>query len=332
MRPPGSLWPGSCMLWGDVRPIDKTLGDIEEARMLLRADQRQSLDGITEIWAALACLGGDSKSARPRLQVDRCLMQAVEDVRNSRTLALSTIDTFAKEVPELKNLAVLDSIGPEDRVRLFDRLIGVLREQTQTGSGLARNILRFSLGYVVGRIGAGELNLGLLREIRAEHPATMVWGAALPALFRPYRWGKTFDGLGRLVGRDLLAPLHPKDAPTADISLDELRSTMNPGVAYKRLPFRTAQQGFALVEIAPSVHHAVRLQSAGQMPQQAIPARGNGQPELPIPSAKGEPGARSEFHEFLVDMKALLDRHIRHDQPTERASSSRYTKKKTYPR
>jgi hypothetical protein len=315
----------SHILWNDIRSADRVVGDVEKARSLLRSDQIQHTDGLQKICGYLADLEEPPMRQISHAPEDELIRKAMKEIRSTGTITQETIELLAGEVRDLKDLAMLDAISPEDRVRLFDRLAGVLRESSGRTESIGSNLLQFSMGYIVGRIGAGEANLELIRDLRGSYPSMMVWAAALPALFRPFPWGHAFDGFGRLVLKELISPLHPEDMPNADVSLDELSATMNPKVGYKRLPFRTAQRNFALIELIPGVCSAVSLSGvtrSGRTPSDPEGSPRQASLHLPKPV---ETRSGTDFHSFLIELKGLVERHLA--QP----SSDSYERSRSQP-
>jgi hypothetical protein len=190
----------------------------------------------------------------------------------------------------------------------------------------SQECLQFAIGYIVGRIGAGETNLELLEDVRIGYPATMIWAATLPALYRPFYWGQAFDGLGRLVLRELTKPLHPRDMPSADISLDELRATMNPSVEYKRLPFRTAQRTSASVEIAPGVVHSIGLQrTSGSSVNPTYSAKAT---QAQLDFDRSEARGRSELQSFIRDLVMFLQTQLAQIEQAHEEPKRNYRAKK----
>lgn len=320
----------SRMLWRDIKSSDRVAEDIVKARTLLRSDQTYQPSGLQKIWMHLSDLDDASLRVSSRAVEDELIRRALVDIRSSGSLSQETTSLMAEEVRDLKDLSIIDTIGPEDRVRLFDRLTGVMRENRDAVSESGIDILQFCLAYIVGRVGAGEANLDLIGDLRDKYPSVMVWAATLPALFRAFPWGRAFDGLGRLVLRELIAPLYPQDMPNADISLDELSATMNARVDYKRLPFRTAQRAFAMVELMPGVGSAISFAGVGRSNRAIVEPTVPRQQslDLPKPTDRGS----SEFHAFLVELKGLVDRHLvqpssgqydRSERPTSKPPSRR---------
>lgn len=307
------------ILWPGIRSNDRVADDVQEARLLMRADSLQVPSGLVRICGYLSDLHFSSSVSNTKKVGDNGIRRALGDLQNTSTLSPDTVERLADEVPDLKELSIIDSIGPEDRVRLFDQLIGVLREKGNRQSPIGRECLQFGIGYVVGRIGAGEANLDLLDEVRIDHPETMVWAAMLPALYRPFFWGKAFDGLGRLVLRELVKPLHPEDMPSVDISLDELRATMNPKVDYKRLPFRTAQKGIAAIEIVPGVVHTIGLHRSP--PTEITPSHRETQSRLDF--ERNQYVSRFEFQSLISDLLAALEgQGSRRERPEQGSTSA----------
>jgi hypothetical protein len=298
----------SRMLWNDIRSSDRIAEDISKARALLRSEQANPSNGLQKIWSQLSDLGEQSQPSIPRSLGDELIRRALLDIRSSGVLSQETIQLMSDEIPDIKDLTIIDTIGPEDRVRFFDRLAGMLRENIGDMLLKGSDILQFCLGYIVGRVGAGEVNLNLTRDLRDKYPLVVVWAAILPALHNAFPWGRAFEGFGRLVLRELIAPLYPKDMPNADISLDELSATMNAKVDYRRLPFRTTQRTFAMVELIPGVSSAISFAGIGRSTRPVNEPTPALQQSLDLPKVMDRAG--SDFQKFLVELRSVIDRHL----------------------
>ncbi|MBI1774610.1 MAG: hypothetical protein HYR63_04605 [Proteobacteria bacterium] len=319
-------------LWGDIRSPHKIVDDIIAGRLLLRAESLRPPEGLAAIWFHLLDLqSGTGVSLVSPTSEQEIIRSALTEIQGSGTISEKSVELMAREAPDLRDLSVIETIGAEDRVRLFDRFVEVLREMTGRREAKGRELLRFAIGYLVGRIGAGETNLKLLNVISRNEPATMVWATTLPALFRPFPWGRAFDGLGRLILRDLLAPLHPTDIPVADISLDELRVIVNPQVDYKRLPFRTCQRAFALVELAPGVSHAMSLQGTIRHPRASNVSSSTQTPLLPNIENRefaNTPGNGYDLQAFLADLQDVIQRGLDRVSGGQAPQGLKYPKKR----
>jgi hypothetical protein len=73
-------------------------------------------------------------------------------------------------------------------------------------------------------------------------------------------WTSSFDGLGRLVARELLRPLRLDDSPTCDFSLDEANVLVDPKLADPLVHLRIKQARLLTVSLLPGVTVALPLQ------------------------------------------------------------------------
>lgn len=92
-------------------------------------------------------------------------------------------------------------------------------------------------------------------------PQIMAWAYVLGGIGEKVVWTSSFDGLGRLVARDLLRPLRLSDAPTCDFSLDEAAVLVDAQLSDPFVHLRIKQSRIVTVSLFPGVNISLPLAS-----------------------------------------------------------------------
>ncbi len=249
-------------LWPDSISIDEFVELIAEARSLLKAEPRRELTGLSTVWRILTALQSPvSKLKRSLSGAQKAILNGCKDILETGVISLTTAEEFSTYCEISEEIANIDDLNAEDRVRLIDALTPFVDNAVRKRDDDALEAMSFLLGYCVGRVGAGESNLQLLLPFNEKLPIASVWCPCVAALYQPIPWSGALGGLGRLVIRELCAPVRFIDQPHSDISIEELRSKINPSVEFKRLPFRPSSNRVAIVDLLPGVGLAVNLVS-----------------------------------------------------------------------
>ena len=123
-----------------------------------------------------------------------------------------------------------------------------------------RSLVAFASGYLISRIGSGEKDLRLADSFQSDAPEVLAWATMIGGLGGAPYWTDAFGGLGRLVARELLRPVHLEDPPAADVSFEELQVVVEPDRPSTKNRVRTGHRNAASVSLFPGVVVPVALQ------------------------------------------------------------------------
>src|ERR1051326_1271969 len=104
-------------------------------------------------------------------------------------------------VPQVEGFERLEHASPEDRLSLFDQLVDALNSVTEDAP--RRSVLAFLAGYLANVVAGGAASMGLLEHTADRWPEVTAWAYLLGGVCERRVWTSAFDGLGRLVAREL---------------------------------------------------------------------------------------------------------------------------------
>jgi hypothetical protein len=145
----------------------------------------------------------------------RTLLTA-EDTK--REVSSAIFRELASKVARLSNLENLDEVSAEQRVKLLRDIPAWISASKDDEE---RELLCFSAGYIISRIGGAERDLRLAESFDSRYPNVLTWAAVIGGLGVTTYWSDAFGGIGRLVARELSRSLDLIDPPSADIAADE---------------------------------------------------------------------------------------------------------------
>lgn len=213
---------------------------------------------MAPIWAALTqasshMFDGNDEIARV---ISRLHALRRQGVREENLIVLETL-----EEPAFFNyFSQLDHLGPEGRVRLFDECI---QELERSGSDRRKNILAFIAGYIATVAAGGLPSLGLAEKIMHRTPEVLAWAYVVGGIGERVTWTSGFHGLGRLVVRELLRPLHLNESPSCDFSFEEAAVLVDPQLSDPFVNLQIKQQRVASVALYAGVNVLIPLQDVG---------------------------------------------------------------------
>lgn len=253
-------------LWGTGQIGLESVERYGAARKILGAGREGNHFDYIEIWKVLEILsiGASSKVTDVSPEVELTI-HACNDIQENGFVSREIVSQIVKELDWSKKLVDFEHIGAEQRVRLFDTAISNLFDHEKKSPASFRTLKEFTVSYFAARIGGSASNhLLLLEKFLGAFPMLGVWYGIVSGLYRPEVWGSEFDGLGRLVEKELNYPLRFDDPPRCDISFDELRTLAGPNSEISSLGFRGATKKTLNVEVALGVNGMVRLPETTQ--------------------------------------------------------------------
>ena len=161
-------------------------------------------------------------------------------------------------VPEAQHFCHLAEIAPESRLKLFDELVSTLRNTERTAV-LRRNALGLVIGYLATIAAGGAASLALVENCSDEFPELTGWAYLVGGIGERVTWTSGFDGLGRLIARELLRPLRLDEPPTCDFAFDEAIVLADRELKDPLVHLRIKQAKALSVSLYPGVNIAIPI-------------------------------------------------------------------------
>ena len=115
------------------------------------------------------------------------------------------------------------------------------------------DLMSFAAGYVISRVGSGQRDLRLADTFDHDGPDVLAWAATIGGLGNLAAWTDAYNGLGRLISRELMRPFHIGDPPTADVAAEEVLVLVEAERASTRNRIRTGSRNLAALALMPGV-------------------------------------------------------------------------------
>lgn len=209
---------------------------------------------LTNVWNTLLEIGGGlSSTASPSAR-------ALNVVRFNRSDGVvddhaSVLDAL-QMYPEFSEIVRLENVSPEQRVGIFDSVVTAIgREKSEQ----RRASLSFLAGYLATVAAGGMPSLTLAEQISSEHPDVLAWAYVIGGVGERVTWTSGFNGLGRLVWRELTRPFHIDEAPQCDFALEEAAHLVDKQLNDPLVHLKIKQQRSVSVALYPGVNVAVPL-------------------------------------------------------------------------
>lgn len=207
-------------------PINDSVLRYDQAQQLFRTRESRSAklrSALHPIWNIL------SSSASSALVYEQNLLPLVRSIQSLLEARSSESGDEAARfclplmsiVPEAEVLMRLPSLTPEQRVREFDKIIAAMSGVHSEADVAKRHAYAMVAGYYATIAAGGAPSLSLLDSHNRRWPEIMAWAYVLGSIGERIIWTSSFDGLGRLVARELMRPFRLDEAPTCDFTLDE---------------------------------------------------------------------------------------------------------------
>lgn len=305
-----ALWQGE--------PIEAVLSRYDQSQRLLRATDsgpNRLRQPLMDIWRAL--IGISVPLPRGPSHDLRAVTEALITLRvaraSGRNEAQAVLDALG--LPSARFLDRLDTMTPETRVKEFDRIIAEL-DQTSQADAERRISLQFLAGYLATVAAGGAPSLGLAERLSSRWPQVTAWAYVIGGIGENVTWTSSFDGLGRLVARELMRPFRLDEAPTSDFALAEAAVLVDRALKDPLVHLRIKQSRVLSVALMPGVNIAVPF--AEPAPAEARSA----------PPAEPRRTAPRRLEDPLAILADLLAPYI-HDRlyPNEPAPVSELTRK-----
>ncbi|KEQ10849.1 hypothetical protein [Pseudorhizobium pelagicum] len=249
---------------------------LETAKQVLQqraGSGRAKRNFATEVLASLMP-GSVSRPSRNGDLVSAACRSLVLSSHDIPSIPDQLVREFINVSPVFDQLGLIEKMPAESRVR-FLRLI---KEATNDAFPGDAELYNFVAGYVISRIGGAERDFRLAQDFK-NREEVLAWAAIAGGLGVETFWTNAFEGLGRLVAKELLRPLSLDEFPDADISLDEIRHLE---ATNGKLPFRTTSRNSAIVALQPGVNVTVALIDTDRSSTRTLPhtQKDSSQPQM----------------------------------------------------
>lgn len=252
------------------------------------APQNKLREPLMDIWTVLTAVSSPMPhSVSPDL---RDVVQATARLHMARASGQSETDAIqtALDMPQTEFLRRLESAPPEARVREFDRLVAAL---DASRSSRERANLLFAAGYLVTVLAGGSPSLGMAERLLHRWPQVTAWAYVLGSLGETVTWTSGFDGLGRLVARELSRPFRLDEPPTSDFALAEANIVVDRGLSDPLVHLRIKQARVLSVALLPGVTIAVPIVEATSSETRPAPRSADTGDRKPSTPASSDPMA-----------------------------------------
>jgi hypothetical protein len=313
-------------LWG-LRALPDSLERFELARRALRARDNAVSKlkySLEPVWATLIAVATGSDPYRyaelgPLAESLRALRQLRESCSANEANAL--VENLKDVVPEVEGLANLADMTPEMRLRQFDLLIGALSKEPETHS-LRKSALTFIAGYLSTVAAGGAPSLSLAEAHVAQWPGITAWAYVLGGIAEKVVWTSSFDGLGRLVARELTRPLRFDEPPTCDFAIEEAQVLIDAKLADPLVHLRIKQARVISVAIMPGANVSLPLPEGpgGDARRLEVESRKNHHQVRSPPESEGEHNLNVLAESLWPHLKSYVERSI--DSATDRLRPS----------
>jgi hypothetical protein len=315
-------------LW-DSPPSDM-LSRYDNALQLFRTKEsrsatrlRTALDPIWGILSATVFHKSSYDEFSPLVQSVRSLLEA----RQTRSVdeAAQFYMPLAPLVPDAEILMRLPQLTPEQRVREFDKVIAILSRIPPDADKLIRHACAMVAGFYATVAAGGAPSLSLLESHSTRWPEVTAWAYVLGSIGERIVWTSSFDGLGRLVARELMRTLRLDEPPACDFALDEAVVLFDPQLSDPWVHLRIKQSRIVTVALVAGVNVLVSM--SDQTEQREIDAS---QPTERVDPVEGPLGARTldliaeqVWRRLRGRVERYVDTQVAQASPNDRSRSNK---------
>jgi hypothetical protein len=254
-------------LWRHI-PLEEIVRRFESANRLCRNDSFQSKGEfrsgkvrscLQPIWATLSAL---SEGVPPLLSELRPLVSSLHALQHARLAkdkneARRLSGPLIEYVPEAEAFVGLADLTPEMRLRVFDQLVAGLNKAELDNVSVRRNGLALLAGYL-STVAAGNYpSLSLAESNANRFPEITAWAYVVGGVGERVFWTSSFDGLGRLVARELMRPMRLDESPLCDFAFDEAVVLVDWKLADPLVRLRIKQARIVTVALLPGVNISI---------------------------------------------------------------------------
>ncbi|TBB60673.1 hypothetical protein ELH43_36660 [Rhizobium ruizarguesonis] len=243
-----ALWP--------LITIDEVLEKYDSLQLTMRGNPGQGgrlRQHLQPIWATLIALMGNSKVSASRaidriIEASTAIIHARQFEHQDETYALARAFAY---LPEAEMLTNLSALSPEERLYAFDHVVAEIRASK---GGARYNELCFLAAYLATVAAGGKSSIGLAEKLSRELPQILGWVYFIGGLGQKITWSSAFDGLGRLIARELRRPLRLVDGPQCDFALEEALVLLDRQLSDPFVFLKIKQARSVIVALMPGVN------------------------------------------------------------------------------
>jgi hypothetical protein len=263
-------------LWGDLAE-EEISTRFEAANRFLRLkkngakaeDSRTSRvrSALQPIWTSLsAILRGSTRAHDKNIEPLVHSLMALEAARNHKhsNEAEQFVQPLLSSVPEAEALLALPKLAPEQRLKIFDQLVSQLKENKAPDSLLRHQGVALVAGYLTTIAAGGTPTLTLAESIASKWPEITGWAYVIGGVGERVTWTSGFEGLGRLVTREITRPFRLEEPPTCDVALDEAFVLLDPTLPDPLVHLRIKQSRVATIALFPGVNVSIPMAESRQ--------------------------------------------------------------------
>ena len=248
-------------LWGNLSERLRISEKFQTARKLLGAPAVNEVEfGIEDVWNVLERVASKTSSEKHADKpCNQLIVQSCIDIQNTGFVCKATLQKILDKLGWPKEFIAFESGGAEERLSIFDNATSNLVSSVDGQKEDQRPLAEFIVAYLAARIGGSTASgrLAHVSELLDYHPTVALWFGLASALFRPLTWGVEFGGLAMVVIKQLSAPLRIDDPPQCDITLDELKSLIDPNEIPQLVRVRGASLRTLCVELENGTNVAI---------------------------------------------------------------------------
>lgn len=267
-------------LWG-ASSVPALRARYNTAQAIVRGNSNPTkvAEWLEPIWSTmLAVTGAGATSYR-----DDLLAFAIQRLHHARLNGQNEWDVILEALGKLKGNETQPDIArasPEQRLRIFDDYLFAIAD---AGQDLEHRIrMSFLAGYIATIAAGGAASLGLAEAVADEYPEVLAFAYLIGGLGERRSWAGAFQGLGRIVARELRRSWNVKDGPASDFSSQEAEVLVDRHLNDPLVYLKLKQSRIATVALAPGVY--IQLPFA-EFAEPIVDARRN----APTPQEKVDP-------------------------------------------
>lgn len=237
---------------------------------------------LQPIWSSLSCLSRQNpRSVEPDLRfITDSLFRLQEAKHNKDSNEITSfIKPLFSSVPEARTFMQVPVLAPEQRLRVFDDLVHNLRALPLKETSARRNGLALLAGYLATIAAGGVPSLSLAENNSRHFPEILAWAYVVGGIGERVIWTSSFDGLGRLVARELMRPFRIDEPPYCDFALDEANVLIDPKLSDPLVHLKIKQAQSVTIALMPGVNISVPLAPAALADIRHQPSQGSRQVE-----------------------------------------------------
>jgi len=197
-------------------------------------------------------------------QALRAILKSGTDAREATALATAFLPLMDGDLRSLANVYVM---SPRERLTLYDSFLS--KSRGDSGALHVREraaAYQFATALLALHLSPGDPNISVAQKVLSDFPEVYAWALVLSGINESHVWSGAYEGLGRIVVREITRPFHWEDAPFCDYAVSEASVLIREGSRHPAAQLRL-KRPLAQVAIAPGVNVVVPQR------EQRIPAK-----------------------------------------------------------